>query len=283
MLKFCLAGVELPVPKEHLKTVLFSHENEFKTFSTGLAPSLAKAAGFYHKKVQTSVFYDQGTNDLYEVLDKLNVELASAKKEAIRIRGPGTADLVRLADTLDLLTKVAKENADIEVVSHEATHHMAGLTKLMPDDAKVPTWAAEGLATYFESPKEASWSGIGSVNEERLDWYRALSSDREHCNISFIVSDQIFTRAGNIGSTLHGYGQAWALTHFLMERHPEKLIEYYAEAAKLQGEEEDKLPTPEKNLEAFKKVFGEDLTSLEMEWQSYMRDLKTDVEMVLGE
>ena len=167
---------------------------------------------------------------------------------AIAIKGQriGTADQIRLTETIGLLTKVAKENADIEVVSHEATHHMAGATELMPNDAQVPIWAAEGIATYFESPKEASWSGIGSVNKERLDWYRALEDDREHSNIDFIVSDRIFTKAGNLESLLHGYGQSWALTHFLMERHPTKLIEYYRVVGEKRSE---KPPTPEQNIE----------------------------------
>ena len=108
--------------------------------------------------------------------------------------------MVRLADTIQLLTEVSRENSDIEVVSHEATHHMAGNTGLMPGDAPVPIWAAEGLATYFESPKEAAWSGIGSVNEERLRWYRGLERDKMHSNIDFIVSDQIFTRAASHGA-----------------------------------------------------------------------------------
>ena len=106
-------------------------------------------------------------------------------------------ELIRFARTLELLTQVAEEASDIEVVSHETTHQLAGSTGLLPRDVRVPQSAHEGLAAYFESPNDAAWAGIGAVNEERLGWYRALASDREHSNIDFTVSDQIFDYANS--------------------------------------------------------------------------------------
>ena len=287
LLKFCLAGVELEVPREHLMAVLFAEKEDYLRFSTGLRPELAKASGYYTKKDNISVFFDQGTNEIFQVLDQLNGKLQEVKKRAIKQRGPGTADLVRLVDTLNLLTMVARENSDIEVVSHEATHHMAAATGLMPNDAQVPLWAAEGLATYFESPKEAAWSGIGAVNEERLDWYRALAQDGRHSNVDFIASDRIFMNAKTDEAVLHGYGQSWGLTHFLMERHPTKLIEYYRAVGRRRPNPdkpgEPPMPaTPDENLAAFEEVFGSDRSALQAEWRRYMSELKTDIEMVLG-
>lgn len=287
LLKFCLAGVELEVPKEHLMTVLFAEKEDYLEFSTGLRPELAKASGYYTKKDNISVFFDQGTNEVFEILDQLNGKLQEMKKQAVKERRPGTADLVRLVDTLNLITMVARENSDIEVVSHEATHHMAAATGLMPNDAQVPVWAAEGLATYFESPKEAAWSGIGAVNEERLEWYRNLAKDRTVSNIDFIVSDRIFMNAATDEGILHGYGQSWALTHFLMERYPTQLIEYYRVVGQRRpGSEEPgmppKLAEPKENIEAFDRVFGLHKAKMEREWRRYMDELKTDIEMVLG-
>ena len=138
--------------------------------------------------------YDQGTDDSFKALYAMNRQLQAEKDKAVKSRQPGTRDLVRFADTLQLLTQLTHANLDIEVVSHEATHHMAGNTGLMPPTAPVPVWAAEGLATYFESPKEAAWSGIGTVNAERLSMYRKLEPDRRFSNIEFIVSDSISTQ-----------------------------------------------------------------------------------------
>ena len=70
-----------------------------------------------------------------------------------------------------------RENSDIEVVSHETTHQMAGNTGLLPRHVQVPRWVHEGLATYFETPNGASWGAIGAVNDSRLKLYRVLASD----------------------------------------------------------------------------------------------------------
>ncbi len=280
LLKFSLEGFDLEVPQERLKVVLFADKDDYLGFVDRLGPDLSKAAGFYHRKDNISVFYDQGTDESFESLYALNKALQRDKERLVKERLPGTADIVRLAETIQLLTEVSRENSDIEVVSHEATHHMAGNTGLMPGDAPVPVWAAEGLATYFESPKQAAWSGIGSVNKERLRWYRGLESDTEHSNIDFIVSDQIFSRAGSHGSTLHGYGQAWAFTHFLMAKHFNKLFEWYMLIAK---KPKGKPLTEEELVESFSQVFGPDRTALDREWRRYMDTLKTDLELVLEE
>jgi hypothetical protein len=280
LLKFSLEGFDLEVPKQRLKVVLFADKDDYMGFVDRLGPDLSKSSGFYHRKDNISVFYDQGTDESFESLYKLNRLLQQDKERLIKDRTPGAAEVVRLADTIQLLTEVSRENSDIEVVSHEATHHMAGNTGLMPGDAPVPIWAAEGLATYFESPKQAAWSGIGAVNKERLRWYRGLESDTEHSNIDFIVSDQIFTRAATHGSTLHAYGQAWALTHFLMAKHFNELFEWYMLIAK---KPKKKQLTEEELIESFNLVFGKNRAALDREWRRYMDSLKTDLEVVLEE
>ncbi len=227
-----MEGRDLEVPKERLKVVLFADKDDYLRFIDRLGPDLSKASGFYDRKNNISVFYDQGTDESFESLYALNRVLQQEKERFKRERSPGTRDVVRLADTVQLLTEVSRENSDIEVVSHEATHQMAGNTGLMPPDAPVPIWAAEGLATYFESPKQAAWSGIGAVNRERLRWYRGLETDKEHSNIDFIISDHVFTFAASRGATLHAYGQAWALTHFLMAKHFDELFDWYMLIAK---------------------------------------------------
>ncbi len=280
LLKFSLEGYDLEVPKERLKVVLFAEKDDYLRFVELLGPNLSKASGFYDRKNNISVFYDQGTDESFESLYRLNQELQGQKKSLVKDRAPGARDVVRLADTIQLLTEVARENLDIEVVTHEATHHMASNTGLMPGEAPVPLWAAEGLATYFESPKDAAWSGIGAVNEERLEWYRELEGDREHSNIDFIVSDRVFRLAGSHGSTLHAYGQAWALTHFLMDQHFDKLIKWYKLIA---AKPADKPLSADELQATFDEVFGKDKSELDLEWRKYMRGLKTDLQMVLDD
>ena len=187
-------------------------------------------------------------------------------------------DIVRAADTISLLVEIEKENENVSVVSHEATHHLAGNTGLLPRGHHIPTWVHEGLATYFEAPKDAVWSGIGAVNEERLDLYRELEKDTVHSNIQFITENRIFTQAANINSQLHGYGQSWALTHFLMERHFEQLIKYYRALAK---QPEGKSISADEQGKIFRDIFGKNTEGLDAEWRAYMSDLQTDLEKII--
>lgn len=278
LLRFYAHGVELEIPKERLKVVLFSEHQDYLFFATKLDPGLSSAAGFWSPTTNASVFYDNGTTDDFKELLELSAELQERKKEVQKKRVSNAADIVRLADTLQFIVGMERENLDVEVVSHETAHQMAGNTGLLPRDVRVPSWVHEGLATYFETPEGANWGGIGAVNSSRLDLYRRLEPDKEHSNIDFIVGDQIFDYAASHGAKVHGYGQAWALTHFLMERHFEEFIAFYRRLGEMP-------PEVQFSQEVLTSVFNEcikkDRRGLDIEWRTYMRGLKTDMEIIL--
>jgi len=279
LLRFYAYGVELEIPKERLKVVLFNEYDRYRAFSLRLSPSLASASGFWSPGNNTAIFFDHGTNEEFKALAKVSSELQKLKADALRDRTPATADIRRLADTLKLLIELERENSDIEVVSHEITHQMAGNTGLLPRHVQVPRWVHEGLATYFETPNGASWGGIGAVNSSRLQLYRKLAPDEKHSNIDFIVGDQIFDYAANTATVVHGYSQAWGLTHFLMEKHFDRFLAFYRRL----GEMPPNLPLSQETLnEIFDECFtGTNRRDLDAEWHSYMKDLKTDIELIL--
>jgi hypothetical protein len=279
LLRFYASGVALEIPKRRLKVVLFNEYKDYLAFATRLSPDLASASGFWSPDDNTAIFFDHATNEEFKELAELNKLLQQRKAEAIRERDAATADTVRLADTLQLLVEIERENSDIEVVSHEITHQMAGNTGLLPRHVRVPSWVHEGLATYFEAPKGAAWSGIGAVNQSRLDWYRLLAPDRVHSSLDFIVGDQIFDFAGNHVSKVAGYGQAWALTHFLMERHFDRFMTFYRRLGEMPP---DLILSAEVVNALFDESFkGVPRKSLEAEWRTYMSGLRTDLELVL--
>ncbi len=277
--RFAMLDAAIELPTEPLQVVLFNNEPDFRDFSVRLSPTLASAAGFWDSSTNISFFYDHGTSAEYQMIAKMARDLQQMKDRFIRDKkayAPGeVAKFARMADTMGLLVEISQEDSDIEVVSHEVTHQMAGNTGLLPRRVRVPTWVHEGLATFFEAPKDATWSGIGAVNETRLEWFRGLASDRVHSNIDFIANDNIFTQAGSHGATLHAYGQAWGLTHFLMNEHPDQLIQFYKRLGDLPPDYIIGRPTL---LELFSESFGSDHKKLDMQWKSYMRGLKTDVE-----
>ncbi|MGI8982202.1 MAG: DUF1570 domain-containing protein [Pirellulaceae bacterium] len=280
LLRFFASGVELEIPKERLKVLLFSEHQDYLFFATKLDPSLSSAAGFWSPTTNTSVFYDNGTTEDFKQMIEMSTELQEVKVEAVKKRASNAAEIKHLADAFQFIVGMERENLDVKVVSHETTHQMAGNTGLLPRDVRVPAWVHEGLATYFETSEGANWGGIGAVNEDRLNWYRALEPDKEHSNIDFIVGDQIFDYAGSHASTVHGYGQAWALTHFLMERHFEEFIAFYRRLGELPPEVQFSQATL---TTVFKECIKKDRRALDIEWRSYMRGLKTDLDIILNE
>lgn len=278
LLRFYARGVELEIPKQRLKVVLFADQANYLYFAKKLSPSLSSALGFYDPTTNTSVFFDNGTSPKFKALQRLSEKYQDLKADALRSRDSDAADIRRFADSLAFMIAIERENMDITVVSHEATHHMAAATGLFPRHVMMPSWVHEGLATYFETPDGAAWSGMGAVNGDRLDWYRMLETDREHSNIDFIVGDKIFDYAASNKATIHGYGQAWALTHFMMERHFDELMTFYRRLGELP-------PDLKVSSETLVKLFDEsvkiDHSRLDSEWRAYMRSLKTDLEVIL--
>jgi len=278
LLRFYAYGVKLDIPQERLKVLLFNEYKDYRLFADRLSPNLTSASGFWDGERNTSVFFDHGTNDRYKKLKEYSDRLQIQKKDAIRDRDFDAAATRRLADTLKMLIEIEREDSDITVVSHETTHQMAGNTGLLPRHVRIPSWVHEGLATYFETPDGASWAGIGAVNEERLDRYRALEGDRMHSNIGFIVGDQIFNYAETLGDKLHGYGQAWALTHFLLENHFDEFMAFYRRLGEMP-------PETFLSQEVINHLFDEAIPlgrdALDQEWRSYMSTLKTDLELIL--
>ena len=271
-------GERLLIPKEPLLVVLFNERDDYLKYSTRLASDLASTAGFYSPAYNISVFYDQGSNAMHQQMAKMDADLKKQVDELKRRRAPGVGDLVRYQGTMSILTKLVKENDDIEVVTHEATHQLAANTGLLPREIRVPSWVHEGLASYFESPGEAGWSGVGAVNEERLKWYRALANQRDISKVDFIVGDQIFSYAMSNGATLHAYGQAWALTHFLINQHFPK---YMAFCDRLGHAPANAILSQEVLNRMFNEAFGDDRKGLDAQWHAYMSGLKTDKEVLL--
>lgn len=279
LLLFAANGVELDVPRERLRVVLFSEHQDFLEYSTAIDPSLRGTYGYWDPQRNVCFFYNQETDEANKPLQDKADELEKQADDAKRQRSPQTKDLVRSAKTMALLIRVRQEDGNLKTVSHEATHQLAGNTGLLPRFVSIPRWVHEGLATYFEAPEDATWSGIGAVNKNRLAWYQALAADPLHSNINFVISDQIFDLAvGN--SAVIAYGQAWGLTHFLMEKHPEELIAYYRMLAQLPP---DVSFSPDLLQELFIKAFSKDRDRLNEDWHDYMGTLRTDLEQMLEE
>lgn len=279
MLFFFARGAELEVPKEKLCVVFFKLQKDFESFAKARSPSLSSAAGFWDPEINVSFFYSDITDPVYLEVNRLFQELKDQERAMVRNK---MGELRRLTLTMTMLLQLWQEELNIEVISHEATHQLAGSTGLLPRNIRVPFWIHEGLAMHFESPKGGSWAGIGAINENRLKWYKGLATNQRLANLDFIVGDELFNyaRAGNRLSMLHdAYGQGWALTHFLLDKHFDATIKYYRELGKMPRE---LILTPQTLLLLFDRCFDKvSRKQLEEEFRSYMSKQETDFDRAI--
>lgn len=142
-------------------------------------------------------------------------------------------------------------------IAHEGVHqilHNIGVQRRL---TRWPAWISEGLAEYFaplEVSQNGTWKGVGKRNDLRmLELTRLPAPDPSRATLT----EQTVT-APQLTST--GYATAWALTHFLAEKRKKQLVEYIRDVAKMRALEE---VDPEKEIDRFKKYFGDDLFKLE--------------------
>lgn len=279
-LKFALEGYPLEQPKERLMVLLFGEEEGYMHYVTTLNPALCNASGFWTPANNVAVFYDQSTTESLKVLRELSNELLRAKRD-VKATGNRLAsrDFAQFANLIEALVTIQEFEADNEVVTHEATHQLAGNSGLLPRDMIFLRWAQEGLASYFETPSGSGWGGIGAVNAYRLDWYRLLDSETRISNVEFIVTDKIFDYARSDVGEVAAYGQAWALTHYMMENEFGNYMKFFGKIREIDPE----LNIQDKQtqvLEAFLATCGS-ASSLDASWRTYMRGLKTDIDRIL--
>lgn len=286
-LTFAFRGVYLRPPTKRLEVVLFSRHADFMQMERRMGGSLKQTAGFYLPSENISMFYDSGTSEHFRALKKLDEKLILLRESAKKSRMAGAGEIIRFAKTVELLIDITRESEDVATVSHEAIHHLAANTGVFPRESAFVRWTHEGLASYFESAKMAKWSGVGVVDQTRIDYYRLLEGDPVRGGLEFIVSDIGFLVETSIGNQLPAYGQAWALTHFLFDQRFDSLMKFYKRIGEI--EKQDGEPTVEtfnarasQLVKIFDECFG-DRTTLELEWRRYMRGLRTDIELLAEE
>lgn len=155
-------------------------------------------------------------------------------------------------------------------VTHEAVHQVAFNTGVHSRVGTNPTWVVEGLATVFESAaareNRRSLPPSSRINASRYQTFRNAQGSRAADSLARLVqSDDVFRRR-----PLDAYGEAWALTFYLVERRSADYTAYLQRLAQRDPLEEY---SPEQRLADFQKAFGRDLSLLEAHLVRFMDEL----------
>ena len=237
-------GFELTEPEFPLVAIVFSDRSSYLQFSR---PELGEAA-------DSVIGYFGLLSNRMTMYDLTGLELHG------RGRIGSTAQINRILAQPEALRTVS-------TIVHEATHQIAFNCGLHMRLSDCPRWFSEGVAMFFESPDLNSakgWKGIGNVNWPRVQRFQRYLAVRPANSLeSLIRDDQRFTDPQR---GLDAYAEAWALTYFLMWKHPKEYVEYLRTLSAKKPLLQD---GPEGRLDEFREAFG-DLDELDVEFLRYM-------------
>jgi hypothetical protein len=232
-------GLKLSEPEFPLVALIFAGEKEFAAFATKDAGAdAATAKGYFSIGTNQMVLYD----------------LTAGK--------PG-----------DIEGQLALVPFNIATVIHEATHQIAFNSGMHTRYADNPLWLVEGMAMYFETPdlsSKSGWKTAGAVNDLRLEQFQEFAARRRQPDslVTLIASDARFTDSDQMGDA---YAEAWALSHFLIQRKKEAYVKYLGTLA---AKPRLVFDSPEERLAEFRAAFGADLEQLNSELLKHVRKLK---------
>jgi len=243
-------GFELETPSFPLVAVVFADRNSYEAYAKPeLGDGVGSIIGYYSLRSNRITTYD------------LTGVQALRRPQQHRSS----------ADTINQILSQPKASPLVATVIHEATHQIAFNCGLQTRYADVPLWLSEGIAMYFETPDLRSskgWRGIGAVNRPRLYRFRRDLSKRDSESLVSLVSED--TRLRNPRTAASAYAEAWALTNYLIRRHPKEFVAY----SKMLSEKGRLLwDKPEERLAEFQKHFG-DIEELERNLVRQMRALR---------
>lgn len=161
---------------------------------------------------------------------------------------------------------------NVATLIHEATHQLAYNCGLQTRFADNPMWVSEGLALYFESPDLSNpklWRGIGRVNPVNLQRFRASMPNRAADSLATLISDD--RRFRSEATALPAYGEAWALTYFLIRTRRRDYLKYLA---KLSEGKPLGVTSPRDRITMFEDAMGTSLGQIDAQFLRYMRRVR---------
>lgn len=177
----------------------------------------------------------------------------------------------RMSKTAQINKILAQPEArrTIATIVHEATHQIAFNCGLQTRWSDCPRWFSEGIAMYFETPNlrnglKRGWSGIGSVNRSRLEQFQRYLATRPADSLETLIRDD--RRFTDLKQASDAYGEAWALTYFLLKMHEKEFVEYLRMLSAKKPLAKD---SPRQRVDEFRKAFGE-LPQIDAELLRYM-------------
>jgi len=189
-------------------------------------------------------------------------------------------------------------------IAHEGVHQVLQNVGVQPRFAGWPNWLVEGLAEYFapSAPRIASEAPhLGGLRFEHNEFGRENFGRVNPFHMATLIdleepaallrhlgaegNTRLLQRRGRQGRPLPwisalvakssleptDYALAWALTHYLAHREPERLVAYLEHLGRLAPHQPI---TPQEHLKSFQAAFGVDFDRLARRVDAHLADLR---------
>ena len=171
-----------------------------------------------------------------------------------------------------------------QTVAHEGAHQILSNIGLQPRPCAWPPWLVEGLAEYcattVTTKKGIVWRGMAAINSLHMATLRELDDPLSNqfnggdVHPVKVAHQRQMTQTEALllkrALTPTDYAQAWALTHYLAQKHGAEFVSFLkvmSQVPPLQAR------SPEENLAEFRRFFGADLSKLDKKLDEYIRKL----------
>jgi Protein of unknown function (DUF1570) len=296
-------GLDLKVPTQRLVSAWFANQSDYLNFlKQNDGAAFATTRGYFHPTWNAVVAYDGRTHESQrqarqaleanhqevrrarELLDtlppKARLKLKMTNQAALSLsRGQAQPVLDRLereAATQAMLLELDWRAVDMGTAAHEVIHQLVTGSGLAPRHDAFPHWLHEGFACQFEVIRGGRWAGISRAHDLRMpDWRKIQAAP----NLERLVRDGGF----NHGYQRDLYAQAWALVYFLRTQHPDQFVAFLdrlrGSSFPIADDHVSESTSGDRIVNVFRRSFGNDLTAIEREWQTFMAGVRTPLEM----
>lgn len=249
---FALKGQVLPLPAKRLCVVILEDEKEFRIRMATFDEDQLVTDGFYARRDQLAFYPTMPLSDGFQAFNKVMMDefwTKGWKKDdllrGIARRDPpnNNIDLNDRAMTAALLEKASLEEAELLSSTQVGVEQIIAAAGLLPRTVPAPEWLQFGVPSCFAASRGALWAGFGGPNWELLMEFKQRVQAKKLApapeSLRKLLNGDYFRQAnasGDRDAMIQARCLAWGLSHFLVHRHLNDLMQYYRELSSLPRE-----------------------------------------------